>query len=323
MFEQAIPVFFYDWLLAFFSPQKRVYWGYLCSALIISLFWLSVYKKKPIKTSFKAIFSAESWLSKSAQADYLLMIINSAFISFLSLRLQSISSIIIMLSLTWFHHLFDGHNAIEQNMSATVVAICYTLTLFILDDFVRYCLHRWLHTIPILWAFHKVHHSATSLNPITVFRVHPIEAILMILGKFFVSSICIIVFVFFFGDKVTLITILGASIFTFLFDIVGSNLRHSNIPLAYYHPIERIFISPAQHQIHHSLAPEHINKNYGVVFSLWDLWFGSHCYSSKDQALTYGLQNAKNTPHSFFSLYCLSFKEAWKMLIPQKTKIKP
>lgn len=242
------------------------------------------------------------------------MIVNSTLISFFSTRLQGISSIFIALGLAWLHSLFDGNLAIFKEASTGVIAFSYTLSLFVLDDFVRYWLHRWLHTIPLLWAFHKVHHSATSLNPFTVFRVHPVEAILMLLGRAFVAGVCVIIFVFFFSDKVTLVTILGASIFTFAFDIIGSNLRHSNIPLCYYHPVERVFISPAQHQIHHSSAAEHLNKNYGIVFSLWDLCFDSHCFSSKDQVLFYGLEKAENKPHSFSSLYFRPFLEAWKNL---------
>ena len=33
------------------------------------------------------------------------------------------------------------------------------------------------HRVDTLWQFHAVHHSARSLNPITAFRRHPIEAV--------------------------------------------------------------------------------------------------------------------------------------------------
>lgn len=36
-----------------------------------------------------------------------------------------------------------------------------------------------------------------------------------------------------------------------------------------------IFISPAQHQIHHSLAHKHWDENYGEVFAIWDWAFGT------------------------------------------------
>jgi len=314
MFEQLIQFSLLDWFFAFFNPQKRIFWGYLCSAFIISLFWFIAYKKKPLKIAFHEIFSAESWLSKSAIADYLLMVGNSPFIALFSLQLQRLSILFIALSLSWLHNSFNGDFSSVKDIPASAVAIYYTLSLFIFDDFVRYWLHRWLHTVPLLWSFHKVHHSATSLNPLTVFRVHPVEALLMQLGRAFAAVVCVIVFVFFFSDKVTVLTVLGASIFTFLFNVIGSNLRHSHIPISYYRPLERIFISPAQHQIHHSSAAEHLNKNYGIVFSLWDLWFGSHCYSLKNQALSYGLQHAESNPHSFSSLYWRPFQEAKKII---------
>ena len=109
--------------------------------------------------------------------------------------------------------------------------------------------------IPVLWAFHKVHHSATALNPLTVFRTHPIESIVFSLRGALVQGICIAVFVFFFGGQVQLVTVFGAGILNFLFNALGANLRHSHIPIGFWKPVEYVFISPAQHQIHHSTAP--------------------------------------------------------------------
>src|SRR4029077_7936965 len=40
-------------------------------------------------------------------------------------------------------------------------------------------------------------------------------------------------------------------------------------------PLGRIVVSPWAHRIHHSTVPEHVNRNYGGVFSLWDRLFGS------------------------------------------------
>nr|WP_216092588.1 sterol desaturase family protein [Candidatus Marithrix sp. Canyon 246] len=48
--------------------------------------------------------------------------------------------------------------------------VLFTLSLFIFSDLTRYLLHRLLHSIPILWEFHKVHHSAKVLNPFTFYR---------------------------------------------------------------------------------------------------------------------------------------------------------
>ncbi|MDN5089484.1 sterol desaturase family protein, partial [Aliarcobacter butzleri] len=41
------------------------------------------------------------------------------------------------------------------------IVLMYTISIFVVSDFTRYWLHRFLHTIPFLWEFHKIHHSAT------------------------------------------------------------------------------------------------------------------------------------------------------------------
>ena len=48
-------------------------------------------------------------------------------------------------------------------------------------------------------------------------------------------------------------------------------------------------MSPAQHQIHHSVEERHHDKNFGTVLSLWD-WLGGTLYlAEKGQELRYGL----------------------------------
>ncbi len=166
-----------------------------------------------------------------------------------------------------------------------------------------------------MWAFHQVHHSATSLNPFTVFRSHPVEGILFSIRGALVQGVVVAVFIFFFGDKVTLTSVLGANVFNFLFNLLGSNLRHSPISIAYSKPVERYVMSPAQHHIHHSYAPEHIDKNFGVVLSCWDRWFASICYSQKDQALKFGINaNQDSKEHQLINIYFSPFIKIKKLV---------
>ena len=311
MFEQAVQSIINEWLPAFFNPQKRIYWGYLASALFIALLWLSLYRRLSIRRSLKTIFSRESWLSRSARADYLVMLLNSAIMILLSPRLLSQTAVAYLL-FELLHELFSGRAVIQSSLPTWVIPFAFTLFLFIVDDLARYVLHRLLHQVPWLWAFHKVHHTATSLNPFTVFRTHPVEAILFSLRGALVQGFCIAVFFFFFGQQVNLLSVLGASIFTVAFNLLGSNLRHSNISIGLWKPLERIFISPAQHQIHHSTAPQHIDKNYGVVLAVWDYWFNSHCFSQKNQQLEYGVPGNHVKQHSLRDLYWQPLVDAWQ-----------
>ena len=49
-------------------------------------------------------------------------------------------------------------------------------------DITTYWIHRSAHRVPLLWRFHRVHHSDTALDSSTFFRSHPIELIFIFGG---------------------------------------------------------------------------------------------------------------------------------------------
>ena len=183
----------------------------------------------------------------------------------------------------------------------TIVVLFFTIFIFLLDDFTKYFVHRWMHKWPILWSLHKVHHSAETLTPMTIYRTHPLEGIVFTLRGSLTQGFSIATFVFFFGDKVDLLTVIGVNIIVFSFNVAGSNLRHSHISIRYWKWVEHIFISPAQHQLHHSLAEEHHDKNFGASLAIWDWIFGSLHYSEDIDDLTLGVEDGFG--NSLKSLY--------------------
>ena len=70
------------------------------------------------------------------------------------------------------HIWFDGRPNLWPDAPSWVIAILFTTTLFILDDAAKYVIHRALHRIPLLWCFHRVHHTAETLTPFTVYTEH-------------------------------------------------------------------------------------------------------------------------------------------------------
>lgn len=294
---------------AFIDPSKRVFWGFLLSSLVIAMVWCRFIRHQTISDSIQLIFSRTAWWSKSARADYKILLINGAINSILAPKLLGQMTVALVI-FQWLHDVFDGRPMAGSLLPDWVVMVLFTLTLFVFDDLARYIVHRMLHRIPLLWSFHKVHHSATSLNPLTVYRVHPIEAVLFILRGSLVQGTCLTLFVFFFGEQVGLVTIIGANVLNFSFNVFGSNLRHSHVSIGFWYPVERIFISPAQHQIHHSVAVEHHDKNFGVALAVWDLIFGTHCYSNKDQEIEFGLTSSPaHQRQSLKSIYLHPFRE--------------
>ena len=128
---------------------------------------------------------------------------------------------------------------------AITIAIAFTVSVFLLDDFTKY-FYETLHRCSFYGPF-KVHHSQ-KFSTIYFFG-HILEALLFTIRTIIVRALTISTFLFFFGDKADLLTILGANIFLFVFNAVGANLRHSHVD--YLRPnYGKALISPAQHQIH-------------------------------------------------------------------------
>lgn len=310
MIEQLLQDFAAQFVSTLGNPQKRVFWGFLLSSALIAFVWLKFKHTLSASGALKEIVSKKMWWNRSARADYGVWTLNTAIMLVLSPRLLGQVGVGILV-FQLLHELYGGRPAPISFVPEWCIMLAFTLSLFVLDDFSKYAVHRLLHRIPVLWAFHKVHHSATSLNPITVFRTHPVEGVIFTLRGALVQGACIAIFVFVFGSKVQLMTVFGASVLNYAFHALGANLRHSHISIGFWRPVERIFISPAQHQIHHSAAARHHDKNFGVALAIWDSMFGTLCFSQNDQVLEYGLENQSQIdPHRLSKLYLQPFLEA-------------
>lgn len=255
-----------DSALALFDSNKRLYWVYLLSSLAIASLYLLVYKKQR-----KVNLSSKLWLHKSALLDYKYFIL-SFFIK--ALLIVPLVVGINEVSLYVYEYLLESYGFVKvTSFSYEAVMILFTLTLFIVSDFTRYVIHRLLHSVPFLWEFHKVHHSAKVLTPITFYRVHPVENLLF--GFRYALSIGFVtgVFIYLFGAMISIYEVLGVNVLLFFFSLAGSNLRHSHIKISYPEIIEKVFISPYGHQLHHS--KKYTAKNFGGYLSIWDTIFGT------------------------------------------------
>lgn len=268
---------FLDSFEGLFSSSKRIYWQYLLSSLFIVLIYLLTLEKKVAKKEMKINLSSKLWLHKSAVLDYQYFIV-SFFIKVLLILpfVFSVQEVTIFV----YESLLDYFGYIKVTLfSYSQVIVLFTITLFVVSDFTRYWLHRFFHTIPFLWKFHKVHHSAKVLTPITFYRVHPIENLLFGFRYAFSIGLVTGIFSYFFGAMIGIYEVLGTNIFLYIFSLMGSNLRHSHIKVSYPKIIENICISPFQHQLHHS--SKYYNKNFGGYLSIWDNIFGT-LQTSKD-----------------------------------------
>lgn len=315
--------FAYDYLnqlwQPFLDPQKRVFWGYLLAAVLLALAVMIVVEKTTARAGLKQFFDPRVWWSKSARSDYLVLLINQAAMMGLAPRLLTKLAVATLIFET-LHVWFDGRPVVAQGAPAWAIAASFTAAMFLLDDAAKYFLHRALHRWPVLWAFHKTHHSAETLTPLTVYRTHPAEGVLFALRAVLVQALAVGAFVFFFGDRASLLTVLGANAILFAFNVAGSNLRHSHIWISYGRHVECFLISPAQHQIHHSLAPEHHDRNFGAVLAVWDWMCGSLTLAGRKRTFDFGVEGGGAAPHSLRALYLTPFMDAARSLARPFTK---
>lgn len=131
-------------------------------------------------------------------------------------------------------------------------------------DVAIYWQHRLMHTWPLLWRLHRVHHCDTAFDVTTGVRFHPLEIALSM------------------GIKLGLITVLGPHpaavlIFEVLLSL-GSLFTHTDVafPRALDHRLRWVFVTPSMHRVHHSTRRVETNSNYGFHLSAWDRLFGSY-----------------------------------------------
>ena len=90
----------------------------------------------------------------------------------------------------------------------------------------------------------------------------------------------------------------------FIFNGLAANLRHSHVWLSFGPRLEHVLNSPAQHQIHHSDAPRHFNRNFGTNLSLWDWMFGTlYVTTSTPEDIRFG--TAEQDQQRYLTLHSL------------------
>ncbi|NRB40542.1 MAG: sterol desaturase family protein [Pseudomonadales bacterium] len=272
-------------LLYLADPQKRIFIGYLIASALLAA-WVLSRQAQPIKPLIQHCFSKKLWLHPSMLLDLKLIFFNNML---WLLLLAPFFGTQIALALSTKRLLVAGFGAGDMfQISALSISLIYTVVLFIADDFARFFVHYLYHKIPLLWRFHAVHHSATLLTPLTLYRVHFIEMIVNAMRSIFIAGIVGGLFIYLFDGKIAPLQILGISIFSLIFNLAGSNLRHSSIWLG-FGKVEKWVMSPAQHQIHHSAEPQHFDKNLGVMIALWDRLFGTWLASENEKVTAYGI----------------------------------
>ena len=164
-----------------------------------------------------------------------------------------------------------------------------TVMLFLSYE-LGYWFNHWLsHKVPVLWEFHKVHHTAEVLTPLTNFRVHPVYTWIFANILAFAAAVANGLGNYMFGETAYQYAFSDTNIVLVLFIHTYVHLQHTHMWISFRGLAGRIFVSPAHHQVHHSDNPRHFNKNFGSCLALWDWIFGTLYVPQKErEPLTFG-----------------------------------
>ncbi len=151
-------------------------------------------------------------------------------------------------------------------------SVAVFLVTFLVTDFAYYWYHRWSHEWPALWAMHHVHHSSPWMNLTTAARLSWIAKVVSPL--YFVP-----------------LTLIGLPA-----EFVALSL---GLGLLYQFPLHtqaigtlgtfegKVLNTPSAHRVHHGSNAEYLDRNYGAVFIVWDVLFGT--YKAETTAVRYGV----------------------------------
>lgn len=150
------------------------------------------------------------------------------------------------------------------------------LALVLLDGWL-YFWHRANHAVPLLWRFHRMHHSDRHMDVTTATRFH--------LGEHIGASVL----------RLGLIPIVGFEVWHLaIYDtlvVVVTQFHHADISIGRWDRWLRwLMVTPNMHKVHHSDWQPETNSNYATVLSLWDRLFGSFRMRSDPKALVFGLK---------------------------------
>jgi len=286
----------------FLAPGGTFSLASLLCALFIALVFLHSRRRRRgrplrLKVLVRAIFPKKIVFNRSTRADLGFFAFNTLAAGLLFgwalLSAHAVSGVVNQ-NLT-----FAFGQLAPTRMPEWICMATLTVAAFLAYEFGYWLDHYLSHRIPFLWEFHKVHHQAEVLTPLTNFRVHPVDSVV------FVNILAITMGTtdgalnYVFGKPIAAFTPFNVNALILAGTYLLDHLHHTQFWIPFTGWLGRIFISPAHHQIHHSTNPIHFNKNMGSCLAIFDWMFGTlYIPKTENERLTFGVEPRADDPHS-------------------------
>jgi sterol desaturase/sphingolipid hydroxylase (fatty acid hydroxylase superfamily) len=154
------------------------------------------------------------------------------------------------------------------------------LIAIVILDLAIYLQHVLFHAAPSLWRLHRMHHQDLDFDVTTGARFHPIEILLSMGIKFMVIAAL--------GPSAAAVLVFEA----LLNGMAMFNHANAKVPLPVDRGLRLFVVTPDMHRVHHSIAPNETNSNFGFNLSFWDRLFGTYRDqpAAGHEAMTIGIE---------------------------------
>ena len=176
--------------------------------------------------------------------------------------------------------------------------VLYWGGLLLLLDFQFYWLHRLEHYCRLFWAVHVTHHSSEAMNTTVSFRASVFQPLYR--------------FIFFIPITLTGFEPLHI-LFVYSLTQFWSLFVHTEF-IGKLGWVEKIFVTPSHHRVHHASNALYLDKNMGLMFIIWDRLFGSfqeELPPDKYEPIRYGLTSPLKKHNPLYIIFH-EWVDIWK-----------
>ena len=303
---------------AFLAPGSQISLASLFTALFIASLVLAVRRHRKgrrlrLRLLVRALFPKRIVLNRSSFADlgyfYFNLFVFGLVLGWAVLSYDMISRAVVDLLAAAFGPVQP--TSLPVFVSRTII----TVMLFLAYELGYWLNHYLSHRIPFLWEFHKVHHSATVLTPLTNFRVHPVYMCIFSNILAVVTGLANGLGDYLLGQSVPQYGLSETNVILVFFIYFYVHLQHTQLWIAFTGWLGHLLMSPAHHQIHHSRNPAHFNKNLGSCLAVWDWMFGTlYVPARHSEKLEFGVEPDREHAHTIRGELIAPFGRAARLL---------
>lgn len=178
------------------------------------------------------------------------------------------------------------------------------IALLLMGHVTFYGAHYLSHKLPMLWQFHRVHHSSYTLDSLSTTRFHIFDKTLFALPYLLLVT-------YFQPDP-------GLTFLYISFRDFWGRYGHGNIRDPHW--LGYFMSNPKFHRWHHSNHPEAIDKNFSAEFNFLDYLFGTAYYPKDRLPDNFGEEDYSNNIvvqhyRPFVDCYNIVKKDGWMALL--------